>query len=133
MTWVTSSDCITNCCQNWSFQKLWRFEYYEEFKILFFLCSVEFCFSAFFFFFVPVFILCLFRGDELHNYFTSIIGLYNGLLSKIGFFKSSGKLGITNSLKLDFSVCFKVLLFAFFFVPVFISFSFYFVCSFWSY
>ena len=49
MTWVASSDCITDVCQNWSFLKLWRFEYYEEFKFFFLLCSVEFCFSPFFF------------------------------------------------------------------------------------
>ena len=41
MTWVASSDCITDFCQNWSFLKLWRFEYYEEFKIWFSLfCRV---------------------------------------------------------------------------------------------
>ena len=122
MTWLASSDCITDFCQNWSFLKLWRFEYYEEFKIWFSL----FCFSPFFF--VPVFISCLFRGDEWHNYFTSVIDLYNRLLSKIGPFKSSGEFSITNSLKLGFSVFFKVLLLAFFFVPVLISFSFDFVC-----
>ena len=41
MTWLASSDCITDFCQNWSFLKLWRFEYYEEFKIWFSLfCRV---------------------------------------------------------------------------------------------
>ena len=43
------------------------------------------------FFFVPVFISCLFRGDEWHNFFTSVISLYNRLLSKMGPLKTSGE------------------------------------------
>ena len=81
-------------------------------------------------FFAPVFILCLFRGDEWHNYFTGVIGLYNRALSKIGPFRTSGEFSITNSLKFGFSLFCRVLLLAFFFVPVFISCSFNLVCFF---
>ena len=88
-----------------------------------FLCSVEFCFSPFFFF-VSVFISCLFRSDEWHNYFTSVIGLYNRVLSKIGPFKTSGEFSITNSLKFGFSLFCWVLHVAYFFLPVFTSCSF---------
>ena len=97
--------------------------------------SLKFGFSLFcrvlllaFFFSAPVFISCLFRGDEWHNYFTSVIDLYNRLLSKIGPFKTSGEFSITNSLKFGFSLFCRVLLLAFFFVPVFISCSFNLVC-----
>ena len=85
MTWVASSDCITDFCQNWSFLKLWRFEYYEEFKIWFSLFCRVLLLALFFF--VSVFISCLFRSDEWHYYFTSVIGLYNRVLSKIGPFE----------------------------------------------
>ena len=76
-----------------------------------FLCSVEFCFSPFFFFRTCFF---YFVVDEWRNYFTSVIGQYNRLLSKIGRFKTSGEFSITNSLKLDFSLFCRVLLLAFF-------------------
>ena len=115
MTWVASSDCMTDYVKTGPFKNSGDLNITKSLKFCFSLFCRVLLLSVFFFFFVPVFILCLFRGDELHNYFTSIIGLYNGLLSKIGSFKSSGKLSITNSLKLGFSVFFKVLLLAFFF------------------
>ena len=93
-----------------------------------FLCSVEFCFSPFFF--RTCFILCLFRGDEWHNYFTSVIDLYNRLLSKIGPFKSSGEFSITNSLKFGFSLFCWVLLLALFFRTCFYFVFFWFVSFF---
>ena len=115
-----------------NFQSKWRVARYKttlktlEIWILqrVFLRSVEFGFSPICFFFVPVFISCLFLGDEWHNYFTSVIDLYNRLLSKIGPFQSSGEFSITNSLKFGFSLFCRVLLLAFYFVPVFISCSF---------
>ena len=122
MTWLASSDCITDFCQNWSFLKLWRFEYYEEFKIWFSLFCRVLLLALFFF--VPVFISCLFRGDEWHNYFTSVIGLYNRLPSKMGPFWTSGEFSITYSLKFGFSLFCWVLHLAYFFLPVFTSCSF---------
>ena len=83
-----------------------------------FLCYFEFCFSPFFS--APVFISCLFRVNEWHNYFTSVIDLYNRLLSKISPFRNSGEFSITKGLKFGFSLFCRVLLLAlfFFFVPV---------------
>ena len=97
-----------------------------------FLCSVEFCFSPFFFFFFfrTCFILCLFRGDEWHNYFTSVIDLYNRLLSKISPFRTSGEFSITNSLKFGFSLFCWVLLLALFFRTCFYFVFFWFVSFF---
>ena len=95
-----------------------------------FLCSVEFCFSPFFFFFRTCFILCLFRGDEWHNYFTSVIDLYNRLLSKISPFRTSGEFSITNSLKFGFSLFCWVLLLALFFRTCFYLVFFWFVSFF---
>ena len=69
-------------------------------------------FLAFFFFFRTCFFY--FVVDEWRNYFTSVIGQYNRLLSKIGRFKTSGEFSITNSLKLDFSLFCRVLLLPFF-------------------
>ena len=148
MTWLSSSDCMTDCCQNWSFLKHWRFEYYEEFKIWFFsvlsrsqdhmatdswegnkgdgedlgghqvhgkgspdvegtrccptcLLGVKgmkkkkksSSASRLFFFRT-----CFYFVVTNDNYFTSVIGLYNRLLLKIGPFKDSGDLKITKSL-----------------------------------
>ena len=82
--------------------------------------SLKFGFSLFCrvlllaFFFVPVSISCLFRGDKWPNYFTSVIGLCNRLLSKIGPFKNSGEFSIKKSLKFGFSLFCRVLLLAFF-------------------
>ena len=103
------------------FQSKWRVARYKttlktlEIWILqrVFLRSVEFGFSPICFFYVPVFISCLFLGDEWHNYFTSVIDQYNRLLSKIVPFQSSGEFSITNSLKFGFSLFCLVLLLAF--------------------
>ena len=95
---------------------------YEEFKIWFSLFCRVLLLALFFF--VPVFISCLFRGDEWHNYFTSVIGLYNRLLSKMGPFWTSGEFSITYSLKFGFSLFCWVLHLAYFFLPVFTSCSF---------
>ena len=74
----------------------------------YFLISV----SRLFFFFRTCFFY--FVVDEWRNYFASVIGQYNRLLSKIGRFKTSGEFSITNSLKFDFSLFCRVLLLAFF-------------------
>ena len=70
--------------------------------------SLKFGFSLFcrvlllaFLFSVPVFISCLCRGDEWHNYFTSVIGLYNRLLSKIGPFKTCGEFSYLQSRRIE--------------------------------
>ena len=92
-----------------------------SFNLFFFFCYWQLR-SVYLFFrlchfsliFVPVFISCLFRGDEWHNYFTSVIDLYNQLLSKISPFRTSGDFSITNSLKFGFSLFCRVLLLAFF-------------------
>ena len=66
MTWVASSDCITDFCQNWSFLKLWRFEYYEEFKIWFSLFSRVLLLAYFFLpYFLPVLFFSLFFCQQL--------------------------------------------------------------------
>ena len=114
MTWVASSDCITDVCQNWSFLKLWRFEYYEEFKIWFSLFCRVLLLALFFF--VSAFISCLFRSDEWHNYFTSVIGLYNSAVKNWSFW-TSGEFSIANSLKFGFSLFCWVLHVAYFFLP----------------
>ena len=99
--------------------------------------KIKFGFSLFcrvrllaYFFFVPVFISCLFHGDEWHNYFTSVIDLYDRLLSKIGPFKTSGEFSITNSLKFGFSLSCPVLLLALFFRTCFYFVFFWFVSFF---
>ena len=97
--------------------------------------KIKFGFSLFcrvrllaYFFLVSIFISCLFRGDEWHNYFTSVIDLYNRLLSKIGPFKSSGEFSITNSLNFGFSLFYWVLLLVLFFHTCF---YFVFFCFVW--
>ena len=102
MTWVASSDCITDFCQNWSFLKLWRFEYYEAFKIWFSLfCRVLLLalFSSYLFLFRVYFVV---TSD---NYFTSVIGLYNRVLSKIGPFEPLENLALRTVWNLVF-LCF---------------------------
>ena len=56
--------------------------------------EVEFYLSPFFFFFRT----CFYFVVTNDNCFTSVIGLYNRLLLKIGPFKDSGDLKITKSL-----------------------------------
>ena len=112
--------CITDCYQKWVLLKplenlviyncpiattwcrikcvLTKIGPFKNTGYLIITKSLKFGFSLFcrvlllaLFFFVPVFISCLFRGDEWHNYFTSVISLYNRLLSKMGPFKTSGE------------------------------------------
>ena len=105
-------------------KKLCKFEYNEEFKIWFFSVLSSSASRLFFF-------TCFFYSvvDEWRNYFTSVIGQYNRLLSKIGRFKTSGEFSITNSLKFGFSLFCRVLLLAFFSYLFFFVF-FCFFCSF---
>ena len=121
MTWLASSDCITDFCQNWSFLKLWRFEYYEEFKIWFSL-------------FCRVLLLALFFSHLFlfHVYFVVTSDITILPASSIcmteccqnGSFRTSGEFSITNSLKFGFSLFCWVLHVAYFFLPVFTSCSF---------
>ena len=129
MTWVASSDRITDFCQNWSFLKLWRFEYYEEFKIWFSLFCRVLLLALFFF--VSVFISCLFRSDEWHNYFTSVIGLYNRVLSKIGPFEPLENLALRTVWNLVF-LCFVEFCISLIFSYLFYFLFFCFLCFFSS-
>ena len=121
MTWAALSDCIIDCCQNWFFLKLWRFEYYEEFKIWLSLFCRVLLLALFFSY------LFLFRVYFVVTHDITILPASSVCVTDCcqnWSFKSSGEFSKTNSLKFGFSLFCWVLHVAYFFLPVFTSCSF---------